>query len=68
MASRDSDDPRNKSDYRIVKEGGWENMQHFGLSYGLKIQDTDDYKEMKQILDCFRQNDIEAYDEAKATR
>ncbi|ORY10884.1 hypothetical protein BCR34DRAFT_566168 [Clohesyomyces aquaticus] len=48
-----------KSDYRIIKDGGWENKEHFMLSYDLKPRNHEDVREAGQILDKFREMDAQ---------
>jgi hypothetical protein len=57
--------PNEKSNYRIVKEGGWDNMEHMMLSYGLKLYNDDDIQEAKQIIEKFREYDQQVYDARK---
>ncbi|PVH79849.1 hypothetical protein DL98DRAFT_532692 [Cadophora sp. DSE1049] len=55
--------PALKSDYKFLKEAGWENMYYFMLSYGLKIHDDEDYEEGKAILKALRESEQEAWEE-----
>ena len=46
-----------KSQYRVLKDAGYDNMNHFMQSYGLKSHDDDDLREGKAILEEFRKRD-----------
>ncbi|KAF3760943.1 hypothetical protein M406DRAFT_324565 [Cryphonectria parasitica EP155] len=43
-----------RTNYRIIRDGGWDNIHHFMLSYGLKPYDPDDYETAKTIIQGFR--------------
>ncbi|GBG62435.1 hypothetical protein CBR_g30389 [Chara braunii] len=45
-----------KSDYAMVKEGGWSNMHGFMHSYGIKPTGDGAYGEAKAILEGFREH------------
>jgi hypothetical protein len=55
-------EPKDKTDYAIIKEGGWDSMHHFMISYGLKMHDDEDYAQAKQIVRAFRQHDQKDYE------
>lgn len=44
-----------RTNYRILRDGGWDNIHHFMLSYGLKPYDPDDYETAKVIIQGFRE-------------
>ena len=46
-----------KSDYAIIKEGGWNNTHHFIHSYGIKPHESGSYQEAKAILNELRKSD-----------
>jgi hypothetical protein len=46
-----------KSDYRMVKDAGFDNMNRMMQSYGLKMSNHEDVLEAKAILDGFRKID-----------
>ncbi|ROV96460.1 hypothetical protein VSDG_05495 [Cytospora chrysosperma] len=52
-ASESLEDDR--TNYRIIRDGGWDNLHHFMLSYGLKPYDPDDYETAKVIIQGFRE-------------
>ena len=52
--------PWDKSDYQVIKEGGWTNQQHFMECHGLSIYEPGDFDEAKEILDDYRRADAEA--------
>lgn len=52
MAASSIEDDR--TNYRIIRDGGWDNLHHFMLSYGLKPYDPDDYETAKTIIQGFR--------------
>jgi len=54
--------PSEKSDYQILKEGGYSGMKGMMDSYGLKLYNDDDVQEAKEILKGFRAIDQQAYD------
>lgn len=54
--------PQDKSDYSILKDGGYSNMNHFMQSYGLSMHKDDDVQEAKSIIEGFRQVDQANYD------
>ena len=58
-------EPKNKSDYRIIRDAGFKSMYHFMLSHNLKIHDNDDYQHAKQIPQAFREGDQEEYEARK---
>lgn len=49
-----------KSDYRVVKDAGFDNMPHFMASHGLKMSGGSDYAEAKAIIDGYRRYDCYA--------
>jgi hypothetical protein len=51
-AAQEIEDDR--TNYRIIRDGGWDNLHHFMLSYGLKPYDPDDYETAKVIIQGFR--------------
>ncbi|KAG8168703.1 hypothetical protein KVR01_001452 [Diaporthe batatas] len=51
-AAQEIEDDR--TNYRIIRDGGWDNIHHFMLSYGLKPYDPDDYETAKVIIQGFR--------------
>lgn len=53
-----------KSNYQMIKEGGWGDRPSFQYSFGLKMT-PEDIEEGNQILESFRQADIEAEEEEK---
>ncbi|KUI72775.1 hypothetical protein VM1G_08184 [Cytospora mali] len=44
-----------RTNYRIIRDGGWDSLHHFMLSYGLKPYDPDDYETAKVIIQGFRE-------------
>lgn len=44
-----------RTNYRIIRDGGWDNIHHFMLSYGLKPYNPDDYETAKVIIQGFRE-------------
>lgn len=49
-----------KSDYQIIKEGGWDNKKDFMLCHGLwKDQSPEEFEEARELLDAYRQVDVE---------
>lgn len=46
-----------KSDYRLIKDCGYDNYLHFMQSHGLKMHSDDDHAEAKEILNKFREID-----------
>ncbi|KAK3216279.1 hypothetical protein GRF29_8g2835685 [Pseudopithomyces chartarum] len=52
--------PWDKSDYQMIKEGGWMNQQHFMECHGLSIYEPGDFDEAKEILDDYRRVEAEA--------
>ncbi|OJI90978.1 hypothetical protein ABZX51_004484 [Aspergillus tubingensis] len=54
--------PNEKSQYRMIKEAGFNGMHDFMLSYGLKPYDFEDYDEAKEILDTMRRYDQEYWE------
>lgn len=44
-----------RTNYRIIRDGGWDNLHHFMLSYGLKPYDPGDYEMAKVIIQGFRE-------------
>jgi inhibitor of KinA sporulation pathway (predicted exonuclease) len=46
-----------KSDYRLIKDAGFNNMNHMMQSYGLKMSEHEDIQEARAILDGFRKID-----------
>ncbi|PSR90353.1 hypothetical protein BD289DRAFT_481812 [Coniella lustricola] len=53
MDATASDDDR--TNYRILRDGGWDNLHHFMISYGLKPYDPADYDKAKAIIQGFRE-------------
>lgn len=51
-AAQEIEDDR--TNYRIIRDGGWDNIHHFMLSYGLKPYDPEDYETAKVIIQGFR--------------
>lgn len=51
-AAQEIEDDR--TNYRIIRDGGWDNIHHFMLSYGLQPYNTDDYEKAKVIIQGFR--------------
>ncbi|KAI9642636.1 hypothetical protein NHQ30_009441 [Ciborinia camelliae] len=47
------------SDSAWLKNGGWKSMDHFMLSYNLRIYDEKDYEEGKRIIAAFRAHEDE---------
>ena len=59
-ASNNSSNPPSsdrKSDYQMVKDAGFDNVNHMMQSYGLKMHNHEDVQEAKAILDGFRKID-----------
>ena len=56
-------EPKDKSNYQLLKEGGYDNMHRFMLSYGLKPYNDEDYQEAKLILDSLRECEQEDWEE-----
>jgi hypothetical protein len=46
-----------KPDYRMIKDAGFNNMNHMMQSYGLKMHNHEDIQEAKAILDGYRKID-----------
>ncbi|PMD28530.1 hypothetical protein NA56DRAFT_742660 [Hyaloscypha hepaticicola] len=46
-----------KSDYRLIKDAGFNNMNHMMQSYGLKMSEHEDIQEARAILDGLRKID-----------
>lgn len=44
-----------RTNYRIIRDGGWDNIHHFMLSYGLKPYNAEDYETAKVIIQGFRE-------------
>lgn len=44
-----------RTNYRIIRDGGWDNLHHFMLSYGLRPYNADDYETAKVIIQGFRE-------------
>ncbi|CZR60126.1 uncharacterized protein PAC_10021 [Phialocephala subalpina] len=55
--------PKDKSDYQYLKEGGWKDMNHFMLSYNLRMYKDDDVQEAKSILKAFKEGDQYQWEE-----
>jgi hypothetical protein len=51
----DTTQPKDYSNYRMIKEAGFDNMLTFMASYGLKIHDDEQLAEGKAILEGLRQ-------------
>lgn len=51
--------PYEQSDYRIIREGGWDDMKHFMDSFDLRKSSLEDHEEAKSILDGFRRVDAQ---------
>ncbi|KAG0651223.1 hypothetical protein D0Z07_1943 [Hyphodiscus hymeniophilus] len=64
-ASMPATEPKDKSDYAIVKEGGWTSGKNMMESYGLRIGDATDHAEAKQIKEAFREYDQHQYEDAQ---
>lgn len=47
--------PKDQSQRQFLKECGYDGMQHFMLSYGLKMWNDDDLEEAKAILEGLRE-------------
>jgi hypothetical protein len=60
--------PKDKSDYRFLKDGGYRNMQHFLQSYCLKLGDDEDLEEGKQILLGLREIEQAQWEEKQAEK
>lgn len=60
--------PKYKSDYRMLKDGGWKNMIHFMESHQLKIHEDEDVQLAKRILQEIREYDQEAWEEQHQSR
>ncbi|KAL4790053.1 hypothetical protein BDV19DRAFT_394452 [Aspergillus venezuelensis] len=52
-----SEPSENKSQYQILKEGGYDNLPIFMNSYGMSIHNDEDVQEAKEILRRFDEND-----------
>ncbi|RDW79464.1 hypothetical protein BP6252_04102 [Coleophoma cylindrospora] len=55
-SSAHSVQPKDMSQYAVIKGAGYTGMQHMMQSYGLKIYEDDDVTEAKAIIDGIRQN------------
>lgn len=55
--------PYGKSNYQILKEGGWNNTHGFMHTYNLNAWEAEDYGTAKQILKGFREIDRQACEE-----
>ena len=60
--------PWDKSDYQMIREGGWDNKRHFMESHGLSIYEPGDFDEVKDLLDDYRRVEDEAYRERTRSR
>jgi len=63
-----SNQPSRKSDYQIIKDGGFRDMKHFMESYGLRMHDDDDLQEAKAILQMMRENDAAAQSTSRSAK
>lgn len=52
--------PWDKSDYQMIKEGGWSDKKHFMESYGISFYEHGAFDEARDILDGFRRIDAQA--------
>ena len=54
-----SSNPNNdgKSDYALIRDGGWDNRKHFMESYDLKIWNDDDIQEGRKIIEAMHEFD-----------
>jgi hypothetical protein len=57
--------PKDYSDYKVVKDAGYDSKYHMMQSYGLKIYDSGDLDEAQQIIDGFRRIDQAQYEANK---
>jgi hypothetical protein len=49
--------PKDKSQYRWFRDGGYTGMPHFMATYGLKLSNDDDLEEAKAIIARMREED-----------
>ncbi|KAF2178129.1 hypothetical protein K469DRAFT_508697, partial [Zopfia rhizophila CBS 207.26] len=49
----------NKSNYRVIEDGGYNNYNEFIHTHGLKPWDTKDQAEGQAILDAYKQADAQ---------
>ncbi|OJJ73669.1 hypothetical protein ASPBRDRAFT_512211 [Aspergillus brasiliensis CBS 101740] len=70
VASHQPDDtpPNEKSQFRMIKEAGFNNMHDFMISHGLKPYIHEDYGEASQILDTMRRYDQEYWEAEQQER
>jgi hypothetical protein len=54
--------PKDKTDSKWLRDGGYTGMPHFMASYGLKFPDEID--EAHELIDRFRKDDQEKWDAA----
>ncbi|RAK98684.1 uncharacterized protein BO80DRAFT_361175 [Aspergillus ibericus CBS 121593] len=54
--------PEEKSQYRMIKDAGYNNMHDFMLSYGIKPSSLGGYDEARQIIDIMRRHDQEIWE------
>jgi hypothetical protein len=55
--SSSNNQSNDKSQYRLIKDAGFDNMNQFMNSYGLKMHDHGDVQEAKAILEGYRKID-----------
>ncbi|KAF7534674.1 hypothetical protein G7054_g6000 [Neopestalotiopsis clavispora] len=57
------------SDYRVVRDAGFDNNRDFMLSYGLRTYEPDDVAQSKEILQGFRDADAreQAYKDSSSS-
>lgn len=57
-------EPKDKSNYQLLKEGGYDNMHHFMLSYGLKpYGNQEECDETRSILEGLRECEQKDWEE-----
>ncbi|KAL4900305.1 hypothetical protein BDW74DRAFT_182854 [Aspergillus multicolor] len=55
--TKNPDQPEEQSYYGSLKDGGYNNFQHFMHSHNLKMHSDDDIQMGKEILRCYQEND-----------
>jgi len=55
--------PYDKSDYRMIKDGGWDGRRHFMESHGTKFDSPKRSQDTKESLDAYRHVDAQAASE-----
>jgi hypothetical protein len=55
--SKPSNSSDSKSQYRTIKDAGFDNMNQFMNSYGLKMYNHEDVQEAKAILEGYKRID-----------